>query len=91
MHTGRSKREGTGTVDAAGGAGDECGFSREVWHDRSLSCFLDSDTHGAQGSAAERNIDTSRTNSSGYWWWEPCAEFRVNDQLCVQQVLLQDE
>ena len=68
LRTGRSKREGAGATDAARGAGDEGGFSGEVGHDRLLCCLLDLDTHGAQGSAVDRNVDTSRTNSSGYWW-----------------------
>ena len=74
LRTGRSECKGAGAADAAGGAGDECGFSGEVGHDRLLCCLMGLDTHGAQGSAADRNVETSRTNSSGYWWCEPCAE-----------------
>ena len=74
LRTGSSEGEGAGAADAAGSAGDECGFSGEVGHDRLLCCLMGLDTHGAQGSAADRNVETSRTNNSGYWWCEPCAE-----------------
>ena len=74
LRTRGGQRECAGAADTARGPCDQGGFSGEVGHDRSLCCLLGLDTYGAQGSAAERNIDTSRTNSSGYWWWEPCAE-----------------
>ena len=74
LRTGGGECQRAGAADAAGGAGNECGFSGEVGHDRLLCCLMGLDTHGAQGSAADRNVETSRTNSSGYWWCEPCAE-----------------
>jgi len=74
LRTGGGECQGAGAADAAGSAGDECGFSGEGGHDRLLCCLMGLDIRGAQGSAADRNVETSRTNSSGYWWCEPCAE-----------------
>lgn len=58
LRTRSGEREGAGAADAAGGSGDECGFSGEVRHDCLLCCLLGSDTHGAQGSAADRDVET---------------------------------
>ena len=66
LRTGGGECQRAGAADAAGGAGDESGFSGEVGHDCSLSCLKGMDTYGAQGTAADRNAETSRTNSSGY-------------------------
>src|SRR4029077_1336221 len=60
LRTGGGECQGAGAADAAGSAGDECGFSGEVGHDHLLCCLMGLDTHDAQGSAAERNIETSR-------------------------------
>ena len=74
LRTSGGECQRAGAADAAGGARDECGFSGEVGHDHLLCSLRSLDTRGAQGLAADRNVETSRTNSSGYWWCEPCAE-----------------
>jgi hypothetical protein len=68
LGTRRGKCECAGAAHAARSAGDEGGFSGEVGHDRSLLCLMSGcfDASAAQTSSAERNIETWRTNSSGY-------------------------
>src|SRR4029077_2346662 len=63
--------QGTGTADATRGAGNECGFSRKIAHVVSLDCGGGFGSGMRWGSYSDKNIDTCRTNRSGYWYCEP--------------------
>src|SRR4029077_736868 len=91
LRTGGGECHSAGEADAAGGAGDECGFSGEIGHDR-LPCCLKG--HGyswcprIDGGQERRDITHEEF---GILVVRAVRGVGVNDKLRARQMLLQDE